>query len=288
MEIGLPFAPRGEFFHGAIEIEERKEEERQIEAVGKILLQEAKSVQSLYGIKEIFFALFILKRGEKRGKEDEEHSRLDHQAHGLFGRSFLQLPEKFVPDPGWRAQPDPIHVGEQRPVGFSLDCEAGPRRMADDPDHPYRVLGEFFIRVPDGTDDPVAEVLQSSHVIDQRKIGNIIKDSVDGDIPPQGVFSGSSESVVGVGVGLRLCFIKFRMPTEGGDLDVFPSGKIYVGQAEAAADEAGIAEEVPYLPGMCIRGHIEVFRCLSQEKIADASSNQVGGKTMVVEAVKDP
>jgi hypothetical protein len=68
MEIGLPFAPRGEFFHGAIEIEERKEEEGQIESVGKILLQEAKSIQSLYGIKEIFFALFILKRGEKRGK----------------------------------------------------------------------------------------------------------------------------------------------------------------------------------------------------------------------------
>ncbi len=60
-----------------------------------------------------------------------------------------------------------------------------------------------------------------------------------------------------------------------------------MGQAEAAADETGIAEEVPYLPGMGIRGDIEIFRCLSQEKIANASSHQVGGKTMVVEAVKD-
>jgi hypothetical protein len=68
MEIGLPLAPRGECVHGAIEIKERKEEEGQIEAVGKILLQEAKSIQSLYAAQEIFFALFILKRGEKRGK----------------------------------------------------------------------------------------------------------------------------------------------------------------------------------------------------------------------------
>jgi hypothetical protein len=288
MEIGLPFAPRGEFFHGTIEIQERKKEEGQIEPVGKILLQEAKSIQSLYGVQKKFFALFILKRGEKRRKQNEEHSRLDHQAHGFFRRSFLQLPEKFVPDPGGRAQPDPIHVGEQRSVGFFLNPKAGSGCMADDPDHPYWVLDEFLFGIADAPDNSLPEVFQPSHVINQGKIGNIIKDAVDGDVPPEGVFSGGSEGVVGVGVGLRLPFIKFRMPTEGGDLDVFPSGEINVGQAEAAADEAGIAEEVPYLPGMRIRGHIEIFGSLSQEKIADASPHQVGGKTMVVEAVKNP
>jgi hypothetical protein len=61
-----------------------------------------------------------------------------------------------------------------------------------------------------------------------------------------------------------------------------------VGQAEAAADQAGMAEKIPDLPGMGIRSHIEVFRFLSQKKIADAPSHQVGGKTVVVEPRKDP
>jgi hypothetical protein len=159
--------------------------------------------------------------------------------------------------------------------------------MADDPDHPYRVLNEFFFGIPDAADDSLPEVLQPSHVIDQRKVGNIIKDAVNGDIPPEGVFARGPEGVFGLGQVVLAVFLKLRTPPEGGDFNILPPREVDVGQAEPAADQAGIPENLPNLPGMGVGCHIKVFGGLPQKQIADASPYEISGEPLLVEPVED-
>ncbi len=178
-------------------------------------------------------------------------------------------------------------MGRQGPVGIFLDAKPRPGRVADDPDHPDRVLDEFFLRVPDAADDPLAKVFQPSHVIHQGEIGDIVEDAIDGDIPAESVLDGGSEGIVRMRRNFLAGLVEFRTPPEGGHLDILSPGEVDVGQAEAVSDESGIAEEVPDLTRVGIGGDVEIFGGLAQKQIADAPTHQVCRETMMVEPVKD-
>jgi hypothetical protein len=272
-------------------VEQREEEEREAESIGGRVLGLPKGVESGGEFQEFLPPLFPAQRLLERGKKGEKHSRFDHQAHGLPGRAFPEFPQKFVTDPGRGTEPDFFHVGKQGPVGDLFDGKSGSGGVTDYPDHSNGVLDEFFFRVSDAPDHAPAKVFESPHMVHEGKVGQIIENSINGNIPAEGVFDGRAERVfrfglvspVAVGVIKRI-----GAPAESGDLDVLAPGKIDMGKAEAASDQAGVAEELPNLPGLGVGGHIKIFRSLSQEEVPNASPDQVGRESVVVKPVKDP
>jgi hypothetical protein len=58
-------------------------------------------------------------------------------------------------------------------------------------------------------------------------------------------------------------------------------------QPESPSDDSAVFKKSIDLMGMSIGGNIEVFRDFSQEKVPDASPDEIGDKSMSVKAVKD-
>lgn len=50
---------------------------------------------------------------------------------------------------------------------------------------------------------------------------------------------------------------------------------MHVGQAEAAADQAAVAEHVFDLFGMGVRNHVEIFRFAAQLQVAHTAAHQI-------------
>ena len=204
-----------------------------------------------------------------------------------FGRPFAKVPQKFIPDPGAGAKVQFGHMPEQGLIGFFFDAKTGAGRVPDHPDHPDRVLMEFFVRIADAADDAVLEIFQPSDVIDERKIPGVVKNPVDRNIPPQSVFRRGPEGVFSLRVGGFLLFLELRLAPESGDLDELSSPEKHMGDAETAADEPRVAEDFLDLMRVGIRGQIEIFRGLFQKKVADTSADQVGNKPVIPEPVKN-
>jgi hypothetical protein len=75
--------------------------------------------------------------------------------------------------------------------------------------------------------------------------------------------------------------------SEGGDLDHRSTFKKNLNQSKSPADGPAVFEEGLDLLRMSIRGDIEVFGDLSEEKITNTSANKVGYKPMSVKAVEN-
>src|SRR3546814_10540641 len=57
-------------------------------------------------------------------------------------------------------------------------------------------------------------------------------------------------------------------------------------QAKAAADQAAVAEQLLYLIGRGVGGHVEILRPQSQQQVAHRAADQVGGVAGLIEAVQ--
>ena len=60
-----------------------------------------------------------------------------------------------------------------------------------------------------------------------------------------------------------------------------------MGQAEAAADEEGVAEELLDLIGVGVRADVEIGGLAAEHEVPHGASDEVGGEAVRVQAVED-
>src|SRR5690606_718806 len=72
---------------------------------------------------------------------------------------------------------------------------------------------------------------------------------------------------------------------EGGDLDDLAAVD-HVGQAEAAADQAAVAEQLLDLLRRGVGGHVEILGMHPQQQVADRAADQVGAKAGLAQPVE--
>ena len=100
------------------------------------------------------------------------------------------------------------------------------------------------------------------------------------------VVAANQEIVVGLG---RVLFGRFghRVPPEGGDLDDLARAEEHVREAEAAADDAAVAEEGAHVLGARARRDVEVLRLAAEEQVADAAADEIRLEPGALEAAHD-
>jgi len=115
-----------------------------------------------------------------------------------------------------------------------------------------------------------------------------LKEAVDGQIPALGVLPGSPVSVIpGRRSFLILHLFEFGAPPESGHFHNMGAPEKDLHQAEAAADDAAVAEEFANFPGAGVGDDIEILGLFPQEEVPDAASHQVGFVAGMIETVKD-
>jgi len=222
------------------------------------------------------------------GKKGKEKARLKHQVKGGSCRPLLQIPDEFVPNARGGTFSYLLSIANDGLVRCLLDRKPGSGGMANDANHSNRVLLKPFIRVADGADDLSLKIGHSADIVDDGEIGDVVEEAVHGDVSAEGIFLGCSEAVRSNDLPLfRDRFFEFRVTAKRGDFDDLPSLEKDLYQSESAADRAAVPEEKIDFVRVGVGGDIEIFRGLPQKEIANTSSDEIGQKTMSMEAVKD-
>jgi hypothetical protein len=161
-------------------------------------------------------------------------------------------------------------------VGLVFDGKSGARSMADDPDHSDRILLKSFIRVTDRSDNLSIEVRHPADIVYNGEICNIIKKTIHGDVPTQGILRRCSKAVCPNDIAFFcLDFLKFRSTPKSGHFDDLPSFEENMNQSKSATDDPAVLKESINLMGMGIGSHIEILRGFSEEKIPNASADEI-------------
>jgi hypothetical protein len=161
-------------------------------------------------------------------------------------------------------------------VGRTLNGKSSSDGMANGPNHSNRILQKSFIGVTDRSDDLSLEVGHPTDVVYNGEVCNIIEKTIHRDVPTQGILRGRSKTVRPNDIPLFcLDFLKFRSTPKSGYFDDVPSLKKDVNQSKPAADDPAVFKKGINLMGVGIGGKIEIFRGLSEEKIPNASADEI-------------
>ena len=170
---------------------------------------------------------------------------------------------------------------------FDLESEA--RGELDGAHHPHRVLAEADVGIADHAHQAVGEVADAADVIDDREIGDVVEERIDGEVAAPRVLQRRAERVVVgdqqvLGVfGLRRAL---RLAAERRDLHRHVL-KEDVHQAEAAADDAAVAEEPADLHRMRVGGDVEVLGRPVHQQVAHAAAAEISAVAAAMEAIED-
>ena len=171
--------------------------------------------------------------------------------------------------------------------GSAIDVleREGPDHLAaelEGAEHAYRVLSETDQRVADHLQAMGLKVGQPTDIIDDREIGDIVEERVDGEIPSSGVFLERGEADA-----MRMARVPIvRFTAKGRHLDQSAT-LAHVGQAKPPADKATAREHVLDLLRRGGRGHIEVLRRLAQQQVAYAAANDEGLEACILQIADD-
>jgi hypothetical protein len=136
--------------------------------------------------------------------------------------------------------------------------------MADDPDHPDRILLKPFIRVTNGPDDPSLEIGHPADMVNNGEICNIVEKAIDGDVSALGIVLRCSKTVCPDDIPfLRLYLLEFRTAPKRRDLDDLSAFEEDLNQSKSSTDDAAVSEKVIDLLGVSVGRDIEVFWDLS-------------------------
>jgi hypothetical protein len=161
-------------------------------------------------------------------------------------------------------------------VGLVFNGKPGSGGMTDDPNHSNRILLKSLIGVTDRSDDPLLQVGHPADVVQDGEICDIIEKTIHRDIPPQGILRRRSKTVCPNDIAFFcLNLLKIRPTPKSGYFDDLPSLKENMNQSEPAADDPTVSKEGINLVGVSIGGHIEIFRDLSEEKVPNASADEI-------------
>ena len=207
-----------------------------------------------------------------------------------------------------------------------VDVEVEARREDDRAHHPDRILEEAHAGIADRPDQPVLEIAQPADVVDDRVRGDVVEERVDREVAAEGVLFGRAEDVVAVdqplvrahlrqvrAFGLHLVLdrrvgidrrvgrgvqrlvdlglvrrqlSRIDLAAERRDLDRL-GPELDVREAEAAADDPAVAEELLDLVGMRRGADVEVLRAAAEQQVADAAADEVRGVAVFVQPVQD-
>lgn len=168
-------------------------------------------------------------------------------------------------------------------------------------EHSYRVFSKSYIRIADGTNEPLLEVAQSGAVVDNRKIGDVIGKGVDREVTAEGILFRGTEDIVTKNHSILVLEVTGRLVAmvclchvplvgrdgspECGDFQDFVL-KVQMGQPETATYETAVAKEPFDLTGRCVCCYVEVLGGALQEQVADTPPNEVGNEAVVMEPVE--
>ena len=176
-----------------------------------------------------------------------------------------------------------------------IDVEAELGGKAHGAQHAHRVLPIAQFRI--GADQAQAarlEILQATGVVDHGKIGDVVIEGIDREVPPQGVLlPGAIEVVADDHAVFEVAVARFLVilqagatAAEGRHLDNF-GAEMDMGQTEAATDQATVAEDAAHLLGAGVGGHVEVLGLPPQEQIAHPAADQQGLEALLFQAIED-
>jgi hypothetical protein len=160
--------------------------------------------------------------------------------------------------------------------------------VSDHPDHSYRVLLKSFLCVTDRSNDPAVEILYPPHIVNDRKIRDVVKKPIDGNVAAKGILSGRSETVRPDKRPILLFdLFEFRSASKGRDFNDLSSFEEDLNQSKPSADNSAVSKEGIDLMGVGIGRDIEVFWGFSQQEIPNASSYEIGQESMVTKTVEN-
>ena len=158
-----------------------------------------------------------------------------------------------------------------RLLGVPIDGEVEPRGQCHRAQHSCGVLPEADDGIADRTDDPVAEVVQARHPIDDREGRDVVEERVHGEVAAEGVLLGGAEGVVAADEGVAL--LRLGLAAEGRDLDHLAT-EAHVAQPEAPAHDEAVAEQALHLGRVGRRADVEVLGLAPEQEVAHSSAHE--------------
>ena len=155
-------------------------------------------------------------------------------------------------------------------------------RVLDAPDHAHRVLDKRELCRREGSQPPLADVSDPTHVVDDDLILRAVEQGVEGEIPAPDVLFHGAEDVVPSLSPRR---------AERGHLEDLPVGTprdVDVNDAESPPDHPGVTEQLADSPGDRIRGDVEVLGLLPGKQVPDGTADDVGLVPRPLETGDDP
>ena len=164
--------------------------------------------------------------------------------------------------------------------------------MADNPHHPGRVALHPFFRFANKTDNALLQVIDAAGVVNDGMIFYLVKEAVDGQVPPEGIIWRRAIGVVGCqnifsGFIIDTVQVELAPAAEGGDLDNLAAVKKDLHQPEASADQAAVLENFTELSRPCIGADVKILRGFTKVKVPDTTTDQVGYMPGITQTIED-
>jgi hypothetical protein len=241
------------------------------------------------------------------GRHRFEQAVLDEAAEGLLGPPAPQNLVEPLHQPRRRRAADLAAMPCDGLDNRWIDREAEPRGERERAEHPNRILDEPIVGIPDRANEPVADVLQTADVVDDRPRPDVIEERVHREVAAEGVLFRRAKRVLvrerpvagrlvrgrdrhgggHFGFGLRRLVLGARrhLAAERRDLDGFRA-ELHVREPEAAADDPAVPEQALHLIRVGGGPDVEVLRPAAQQQVADAPAHEVRRVIELCEAVE--
>ena len=142
--------------------------------------------------------------------------------------------------------------------------EVEARRELDRAEDADRILAEAHARLADGADDAALDVRHAAAPVEDLAAIEIVEERVDREVAAERVFVRLAEDVVAADEEVVVLVGRFGVSVgvapERRDLDDLAAAEEHVREAEAAADDAAVAEERAHVVGTRARRDVEVLR----------------------------
>ncbi len=234
-------------------------------------------------------------RGKERGHLREQLLEQAVLAQQLVGRQRIAGQEQLE---GLLEQTRGRNILQQRRQ--LLDGGSGARAdghvqlggKAHGAQHPHRVFAVAGLGIANKLQLALRQIFQPALEIVQGEILDAVVEGVDGEVAALGIlFDGAVDVVTQQHAFIRLGRHMFAgidlmvVTPEGGHFDHVTT-KDDVGQAEATANQAAVAEQCLDLLRRRIGGDVEILWRLPEQQIPDAAADQVGVIASLVQAIE--
>ena len=154
------------------------------------------------------------------------------------------------------------------------------------PHHAHRVFTVAKLGVADEADQAVLHVLDATGEIDDGVVVDVVVQRVDGEVAADRIGLQRAVLVVTQDAASLVALVAVGDgATEGGDLDDLVA-VAHMGNDEAPADEARIAEHATDLLRVRIGGNVEILGLDARQDVAHCAAHQVRLEAGIAQAIK--